>query len=286
MLFNRWNVAGLLAHDTHVWGARSKEGIDRIKKSDDHVFAPSHGWMSTELVGGRAKLQRRKGIRKWKVYRVCFCEGGQHDPIPQDWDQHLDHLGNPKNITWTTECPLNMFKAVQDMLPGADCRTYPKWNPNTAAFGKECYGKKTTKAEIQMWLNVQGANPDGLTFDSNGGRKSLGNWLGFLQLAYALGFELHGDMWKTWKQYYQFNLAPSPRERSREQSKDPDDCCRALREFARRLLGRGQTVQADPVDLTLSQDLQILDLRTRGHGVAVNAILEKHRLRALQNEGN
>ena len=137
---------------------------------------------------------------------------------------------------------------------------------------------------IQTWLNIQGANPDGLRFDTNSGRKSLGNWLAFLQIIYSWSFELHGDLWNTWKRFYQGNLANEPLFLRREQSTDPDECCRALREFARRLLGRGKTVEADPVDLTLSQDLTVLDLRTRGHGAAVNDILEKHRRRVVKSE--
>ena len=279
--YHEWNVGLLMSHDKCIWGARSQEDLHRIKMSSDHTYAPSQGYCCTALKGGRAKLQRKKGIRPWRCYRVCFCKKGKHDAIPDDW--HLDlnsRTRQPNNITWTTECPLNAFKAIQDMTPYGDPRIYPKWNPKKLEFGKESVGKKKLTKTVQHWLNIQGANPDGLVFDSNSGRKSLGKWLSELQILYSWSFEIHGDLWKTWKKHYQANLASEILFERRTQSNDPDECTRALWEFARRLLGRGKTVKADPVDLTLSQDLTVLDLRSRGYGSEVNAILEKHRRRA------
>ncbi len=60
MPFPRWNVAMLLTFDSLISGARSVTDLARIKKSTDHTYAPSQGWMSTTMVGGRAKLERSK----------------------------------------------------------------------------------------------------------------------------------------------------------------------------------------------------------------------------------
>ena len=99
MSYHEWNVRNLMTWDGFVCGARP-EDLARIKRSVTHKFCPSAGWMWTDYKGGRAKLERRKGVRPWKVYRVCCCPEGDHQPIPDGWDQNLDHLDHPREVTW------------------------------------------------------------------------------------------------------------------------------------------------------------------------------------------
>ena len=198
MPFPEWCVGLLLSFDAHIFGARSVTDLDKIKKSKNHLFSSAGGWMSTQLVGGRAKIEKRKGIRPWKLYRVCFCPNGKHEPLPERWyvDVDLDH--NPKNLNWCSTCPLNAFKVVRDYLHSNDKRSYPSWCPpckdHKGRYSKDNLGPNRMKALIQRWLTVQGANPDGLQYDTNSGRKSLGKLCALMGIPYHEAFEIHGDL--------------------------------------------------------------------------------------------
>ena len=275
MPYPEWCVAQLLVHDSHFCGARSVTDLERIKKSKTHVFAPGQGWMSTVFVGGRAKLERKKGIRKWKLYRVCLCPGGNHQPPPADWHQHLNHLGNPKGeVNWCTSCPLNSFQVVRDLLPDNDKRSYPGWLPAQLRYSKDNVGEDRIMPLIQRWLNIQGANPDNLAFDSNGGRKVLGKLCSRFGIPYHESIELHGDLWPTWKRHYQHDLQRDPLFKRRTQSRDVDECCAALWRIARGI-GRGRTERDDPKDLSRLEALLALDCRARGMHAEVNRCLQR-----------
>ena len=258
MPFPRWNVSQLLTFDSLISGARSVTDLARIKKSTEHTYAPSQGWMSTSMVGGRAKLERSKGTRAWSVYRPCMCPDGKHIPPPEDWHMKLDHLSNPKSITWCTTCPLNAFKCIRDLLPEEDLRTYPKWIDAQQRYGKDNLGPDPMKRATMAWIDLQGGNPDGLVYDTNGGRKTLGKMCQKYGVVYHESFEIHGDLWSTWCSYYQERLARDPLFKRRTQSTDPDVCLVALRKFARGIL---DGVAAQP---TVRQQLQALRMQIDG----------------------
>ena len=126
---------------------------------------------------------------------------------------------------------------------------------------------------IQSWLDLQGGNPDGLKFDSNSGRKALGKWCAEFQVPYRKSFEVHGDLWCTWKKHYEPTLKRDPGFLRRTQSNLAEECCAALRTFARGI-GRGREVREDPKDLTRFERLLALDLRSRGFNAEVAAIMD------------
>jgi hypothetical protein len=275
MPFPEWCVGLLVAHDYDVLGARSYVDLHKIKEGCKHAYVPSEGWMCSKMKGGRAKLEKKKGIRPWNAYRVCLCPQGKHQPMPEGWSENLDRKGHLKNVTWCTTCPLNAFDAVRSLLRPGDHRIFPRWLPRQNRYSKDNLGQEKMMKLHQNWLNVQGANPDGLKFDSNSGRKALGKWCDEFNIPYHMSFEIHGDLWKTWKKHYQHGLQKDPCFERRTQSKDPDECCAALRRFAR-AIGRGRTIRDDPKDLTLEQVGQIgaALLRRLGDADTVAKILD------------
>ena len=143
-------------------------------------------------------------------------------------------------------------------------------------FSKVNVGKNFIFPLAQRWLTIQGANPDNLQFDTNSGRKSLGKWCDEYNTPYHESFELHGDLSKIWKRYYQNGLQKDPTMERRTQSDTPEVACRALRRFAR-AIGRGRTVREDPTDFNMNQVGQMLAacLRKLGEGATVASILDK-----------
>jgi hypothetical protein len=276
MPFPEWCVAALIVHDWCIVGARSQTDLGKIKASVQHTIVSSAGWMATAMKGGRAKLEKKKGLRPWSVYRVCFCKEGKHSGPPKGWKETLDHESNPTELNWCSECPLSCFEVVRELLPVDDHRSYPKWLRAQNRYGKDSVGKKTIFTLAQRWLNIQGANPDQLKFDSNSGRKSLGKWCDEYGTPYHESFELHGDLWKIWKRYYQHGLQKDPAMERRTQSTTPEVACRALRRFAR-AIGRGRTVREDPKEFDTNQIGRMLArvLRKLGEGAAVAEILDK-----------
>ena len=259
MDFQKWNVALLMSHDLTVFGCRQVEDLKRIKKSKSHTYVPQSGWMATDFHGGRSKIEKKKGIRPWKLYRVCLCPEAKHQRIPDDWETRLDENGNPKeSLPWCTSCPLNAFQMIRNLLPADDYRTYPKWLEDPKKFHATWNeGEDVTKDLMQKFFNVQKANPDGIIFDSNSGRKSLSNWCGDYKVPYEESFEIHGDHWTTWRKYYQTKLRSAPDFERRTQSPDPDICTRALWRFARGI-GRGRITRDDPDFLNPRQQAQAM----------------------------
>ena len=277
MDFMLWVVGLLLTWDWCVNGMRSKVDIEKIKQSDKHVYIPSEGWMSTELEGGRSKLNSRKGKREWSGYRVCLCPGGKHKPVPQGWNHqdNLDPRHNPITINWCTNCPLNAFQIIRESLPPDDLRTYPQWLEKQNRYGVTNIGFPRTIELAKRWLDVQGANPDGLIFDQNSGRKALGKWCDEFNVLYSESHNIHGDLYVTWKTFYQYGLRREHVQTIRTQSKDPNQCCLALRKFAR-AIGRGREVREDPKDFNMNQlsRLMVAALRAMGKGDEVASILD------------
>ena len=279
MPYMRWCPANLLTFDWAVNGNRSGEGLRRVKVSKEHEFSPSQGWMRTRFVGGRPKLPGMRGRREWWNYRVCLCPGGKHKPIPDDWMLNLDSQHNPREVTWCTVCPLNCFKTIRDSLPDDDFRTYVRWLPNQNQYSNQDngIGGKKLIPECRLWLNCQGANPDGLVFDSNSGRKSLAAWCSEFSVQYHQSFQIHGDLPTTWKYYYQSDMGSQLQFRERDQSREVDVATKALWLFARGI-GRGRTTRDDPIEFNTQMIGQMLalNIRAMGHGQALNQILDRH----------
>ena len=290
--FPAWNVGGTIGWDWNVVGCRGgkKGGLMRLQKSRTHEFVPSQGVMTTEFVGGRPKVPGFNKCRKWKAVRTCLCPDGKHVGPPADWLDHLDDNCNPcypgvgdddektpaSPIPWCTTCPLNMFKCIQDMLPEDDKdRLYPRWLPSQRRYGDKDLGRGSIIPAARRWFDAQGANPDGLVFCSNSGRKSTGKWCAELSIPYSWSFQLVGDLWSTWSKYYQTNLVHEPGFQEREQATSFEDMTRALRKLAR-WFGRGRTTREDPVDISHNKlaRLMMLQLRAQGLGAEVNRILD------------
>ena len=275
MEYLEWCTALLLTHDLAVCGLRQTVDVDKIRDSKKHTFAPSHGWMSTELQGGRSKLEKHKGVRQWKIYRVCLCPGGKHKRPPPGWKSRLDARGTPKGpVPWCTTCPLNAFEVTRGFLPRGDKRTYPSWNASGCFHATHQVGNNSRQKFFQRFVNSQKANPDNLVFDSNGGRKALAKWCKEFDVPYEHSFEIHGDHYSTWKRYYQHRLKCSDMER-RTQSPDPDDCCMALQAFARGI-GRGPP-RTEKEELSAVQRSQMLKriMMALGQGQEMQKILGK-----------
>ena len=287
--FPEWCVAGLISWDGSVIGCRGGPygGLKRIKTSRDHVFAPNQGFMKTKFDGGRPKIPGFNKSRAWWGIRICLCKGAVHKPPPSDWKDHLDEKCTPvygddekdgeSGIPWTTTCPLNMYSCIQDLLAPEDRgRTYPAWSRPSRRFGKRDLGKTRLIPEAQKWWDVQGGNPDGLTFCSNSGRKSTGKWCAELCIPYRESFPLHGDLWDTWSGFYQPTLVKEPGYQEREQPKDIEECTRALWKLAR-WIGRGRESRDDPSDFTSDQigRMLVATLRSLGQSQEVARILDK-----------
>ena len=284
MEYLEWCVAVLLGYDLTVFGLRQKVDVNKIRDAKSHTFAPSHGWMSTEFKDGRAKLEKHK-FRMWKLYRVCLCPGGKHKRPPTNWKRCLDLRGNPRReepLPWCTTCPLNAFEVSQSYLPKGDHRTYPAWNPSGCFHESHQVGENRRQKFFQRWINGQKANPDNLVFDSNGGRKALAKWCKEFDVPYEHSFEIHGDHYSTWKRYYQHFLNSTDMDR-RTQSPDPDECCVALRAFARGI-GRGEPKDDD--ELTPKQQAQMLKdiMLTLGRGQRLQDILGKKEKKEVKKE--
>ena len=271
-----WSRGLIVGWDWGVIGARAKEDLKRIKNAERHGINHREGWAYSDLKDGRAKLSgRKKGTRPWKAYRVCMCEN-EHRPLPEDVEYALDKHGNPKEfvkVDWTTECPLNcqelimrgQYKYNQGCKQFSHVRIYRKWNSkDSGGYGTGNQGELIKY--IFRWFKIQGVKPD---WDSNSGRKSLGRWLKLLNVPYEESFEIHGDLLDVWGRHYQPGLPKRGKQKSREQSKDPEDATRALRKFAT-FCGRGQPA---PVHLDLTQQLLRGVMEGQGRGEEAKRII-------------
>ena len=100
-----WAVAAIGAHDYFIYGLRPRVDIMKVKTSITHVINTNEKFGATEMVCGRSKLHgNKRGTRPWNVYRVCFCRGGRHTPVPKNI--RLDNQGNPTGpVTWNPGGP-------------------------------------------------------------------------------------------------------------------------------------------------------------------------------------
>jgi hypothetical protein len=136
----------IAAHDLFIVGIRSREDVERIKKSVTHEIDHVNGWQCTKMVGGRCKLQgAKKGNREWWVWRNCFCPGKKHVRVPVRFCEKINKDGNPvcaDDIEWHTLCPLAALELM--------------WQLQIINQNKRCY-RQTCKI-IDFWL-VWWVNP-------------------------------------------------------------------------------------------------------------------------------
>ena len=231
--YPRWCVGYMLDWDWIVIGSRCKEDLKRIKYSRNHGISKTSGWMWTQFLGGRCKVEAKLGVRPWKAWRTCMCIGGEHKGLPNDFRecyQLFGKDGNPKvEPTWTTQCPLTCWEVITHWLKRSmveNNRVYPKWNPRTCRFGKEDIGRDRMHTEMTAWLNVQKANPEGLALNTNSGRKSFAKICEAVDMPYRENFEYQADQWKNWVKYYQPSCEKDLTFTRRDQSEDPEVCCR------------------------------------------------------------
>ena len=271
MPYLQWNLAYILTHDWVVLGMRSQVDLMKIKKSRHHFILPSEGWMYTQMFGGRAKIEGTRGSRPWKVYRQCLCPGGRHRNLPADW---ADHAFGDTKPTWCTTCPLTCYQVIRASLADDDYRLYPRYIGPGYDNSENGIGRGPTFILMRRFLDIQGGNPDDVVYDKNMGRKSLGKLCDTVGISYPQSFEIHGDLWKNWKQYQDRCINDRGFQR-RVQSADADTCLKALRKLAR-WFGRGREVREDPDEVSQNQlgKLIALKLRKDGHGAEVNRILD------------
>ena len=278
MPYHQWSLGYLETYDWCVDGLRPKEDLARVKHSGDHVIVPSHGYMYTEMLGGRAKLERAKGSRDWRVYRVCMCPGGKHQGPRPDF---IEWVLDGKDPDWVTTCPLTCFQVIRAHLADDDDpRIYPNLTPKgmfSGFGGKEwkSMGWKTMFPFLRRWLDIQDGNPDSLVYDSNMGRHALGKVCDVADISYPESFEITGDKFTNWR-HYQERVLNDRNFKRRTQSPDIKVVLKALRKIAR-WMGRGPTVRQDPETLTKRQvnELLILFGRSMGQNAEVNRILDR-----------
>ena len=281
LVFPEWNVGGLVGYHWAVNGCRGgpKGGLKRLKTSREHKLIPSQGLLTSAFKGGRPKVPGFNKERAWTGVCVCLCPGAKHKFPPEDWVDNTDKDWNPcypgNAIPWTTTCPLNMFKCIQDLLAhDQKNRIYPKWLRKQHRFGARDLGKAQLVALAKQWYNLQGGNPDGLELCTNSGRKSCGKWCAELSIPYSESFPVHGDLWSTWSTYYQPSLVREPGYQERDQPRDLEECSRALWKLAR-FFGRGRENRDDPSEFSQSQIGKLLaaTLRSLGQSDMVAHIL-------------
>ena len=240
----KWLQGLVQAYDLFIFGLRSREDVDRVKKSTSHKHNWQNGWMCTSFVGGRAKLcDSKRNTRPWKVWRRCHCPGNQHIRPPSNFCKLVGKDGNPTvPIKWCTCCPLAALELIwqfQTKPEQGNKRCYGKWLPS----GR--YGTSNTGDVAEMainWMVSQGACSEEDRYDTNSGRKSLARWCEALRIPYPESFHIHGDLFDVWAQHYEQDVSRYQSFKRREQSTNPKTATIALKKFAN-FLGRGKKVK-------------------------------------------
>ena len=204
----RYSVLMMLSTD-FLMNACRPVGLNKIKKSRKHYIDFENRYVWTEMLDGRAKLEKRLENRPWKAFRVCTCPGKEHNGLPisfRDQLRVLDKHGFPRHGApkWCTACPLSCFQTIQHYMArnssGDPRRIYPRWSTVTHKFG-ECIGRKKIHIELQEFFSYQGVNPHRVQYSKNGGRKSNGRLCDALNIPYKNSLDWHGDKPGSWRKY-------------------------------------------------------------------------------------
>lgn len=268
LCFLAWSSGLVCAHDAFLNGLRSREDVDRLKKSRTHQQDWDNGWLRTDFEGGRSKLcGAKKGTRPWGIWTTCFCKQADHQRPPPDFCLEIGEDGNPRDprkVTWTTGCPLAALELMWQCQE--EPRRYAKWLGNRYAPVQNIADPVACGID---WLESQGACTSGVRFDHNSGRKCFAHWARECQLEYHDIFQVVGDLQDVWRKSYDPDL-PVSQYNSRVQSKDPSVCTAALRVLARRLLKRGKKFMPR---LTRHERLLYADIKSRDGEEAANAAM-------------
>ncbi len=183
----------ICAHDLFLYGLRSTEDVNRVKKSTEHTFDWQQGWQCTSFTGGRAKLcGSKKGTRPWSIWTTCFCKGDRHQNPPEDFCLQIKEDGNPRDpslVTWTTSCPLSCLQLLWQLQETP--RRYGKWL-ESGRFGKSNLADPARTAID--WMVAQGACTESTRYDRNSGRKSVARYTRRLGLDFGPIFQMVGDL--------------------------------------------------------------------------------------------
>ena len=218
-----FETSALAAHDYFIFGLRPNVDLSKVKNSTEHLINVNEKYGITAMKGGRSKLHGK--TRPWNIHRVCFCPDKKHTSPPKVIT--LNREGNPDGmaVTWNTCCPVAIMEFQHNLQETMKFKPYPKWK-ETGGVSKQNHGDVSSIAN--RWLSLQTKLE---LFDRNCGRKALARWLEELRILYECGFEIHGDLYTTWKDWYQTKV-PKTQYHDREQSKDIDTATKALRLFA------------------------------------------------------
>ena len=164
-----------------------------------------------------------------------MCPGNRHVRPPPNFHAEIDENGDPKckKIVWCSTCPLAAVEIVWQLQFEEDVpkRCYPKWLPKS----KKREGRlgKSNEDDIAKLANRWCHEAQGLPlYDHNAGRKSLARWCGHLQVPYAESVHIHGDLHQVWGKNYQEDV-PKSVYSVRNQAREPEKACKALRRLAR-----------------------------------------------------
>ena len=219
----------LFMYDGFFAGPRGNEDIDRIKKGEKYEIHPEEGYGRSAYKRGRAKTTI---FRPWNHHTICLCKGGKHRGPPPGYVYHVDRkTGNPHPSylpSWSTNCPLANWQ-FKEQFREARGRRYAKLNKHGSGFTSYNEGD-VVKAAIDFMIKM-GLNTEELRFSHNSGRKVFARLCSKFDVGYELSFEVHGDRYVVWQGNYQPDCKPSNMER-RDQHRNPDVCCQALRMIA------------------------------------------------------
>ena len=219
-----WCVGENITWHWCVNGDRPIVDLKKMKFSKTHEICLAEGWMRTKFVGGRSKLENKKGTREWWGYMCCLCPGGKHVPPPADL--RLNARGNPTEpVEFCTSCPLNTVSIVFRLLPTSKPRLFPRWLTKSGRFSvEEGIDTANLTCVANQWLRAQGSNPDNEDYCSNGGRKALGKLCSATKTPFKVSFEVHGDLSKTWGKHYEPGVERDRAFHRRTQSKIVEEC--------------------------------------------------------------
>jgi hypothetical protein len=145
-------------------------------------------------------------------------------------------------------------------------RIYRKWDQKRRRAAKSSQGEPVQHAID--WLKCQGVAKD---FDTNAGRKALSRWLRELDILHEESVQIHGDLEEVWEKSYQKGLHKTG-SKARNQSKEPDVACSALRKWAR-WCNRGPAVAV--TTLSQTDEMLIAVLESLGMGERARQILNR-----------
>jgi len=265
-------TAVVATFDTVCCGARSRLDVQKVKDSkhyqadyNDRLFCRH------KFDHGRSKLTGDKVGRDWWMWRCCTCPGGKHTRPTPDLQYEIGKDGNPvggeRTQSWWTNCPLaccEFLEKLQEKNNTGRFRPYARWL-KSGQLKKQNHGDVIDL--VLDWLVSQGVCAT--RFSTNCGRYAMARLMSQVDAPYDESFEVHGDLYKTYRDHYQHDVPPSSFS-NRNQSQNPDIALKALRRIAAYFGGR-------PIPKVLTTNdvgtMVAALLNKMGEGATVQAIL-------------